>query len=251
MAINERTKFIVNDIGLPVTPAPSSGTLLAPQGLALIGLTSSHNRSFAPQTKVAGILDFCADTFWSVFILAFIVSPSQYAHVVDLFGINAELEQPPSLTVYKFPTRTCSSTNIYCLCFSMTTASDDILSWTNQDPRESLLFNSWGSLYRFQVRCHIQSSTQYKDLLSRRPLHQMVRALQHCGEPSARTRKTVSHRWNGRKTVVLVVSLLERLVGFGSQWPFNYSRLSVPEYTSYVRSCSTRPSSQRKRFWIQ
>jgi len=99
----------------------------------------------------------------------------------------------------------------------MTTASNDILSWTNQDPRESQLFNLWGVLYRFQVRGHIQSSTQYKDLLFRRPLHQMVRVLQHCGEPSARTRKTVSHGWNGRQMVVLVVWLLERLVGFGSQ----------------------------------
>ncbi|KAF9266423.1 hypothetical protein L218DRAFT_811854, partial [Marasmius fiardii PR-910] len=30
-------------------------------------------------------------------------------------------------------------------------ARDDILSWTNQDPRESQLFNSWGILYRFQT----------------------------------------------------------------------------------------------------
>ena len=30
-------------------------------------------------------------------------------------------------------------------------APNDILSWTNQDARESLLFNSWGILYRFQV----------------------------------------------------------------------------------------------------
>ena len=27
----------------------------------------------------------------------------------------------------------------------------DILSWTNQDARESVLFNAWGILYRFQV----------------------------------------------------------------------------------------------------
>ncbi|KAJ7937224.1 hypothetical protein B0H13DRAFT_2302943 [Mycena leptocephala] len=33
----------------------------------------------------------------------------------------------------------------------MSTASNDILSWTNQDPRESVLFNSWGVLYRFQT----------------------------------------------------------------------------------------------------
>jgi hypothetical protein len=30
-------------------------------------------------------------------------------------------------------------------------APNDILSWTNQDSRESVLFNSWGVLYRFQV----------------------------------------------------------------------------------------------------
>lgn len=34
----------------------------------------------------------------------------------------------------------------------MTTPSNDILSWTNQDARESVLFNAWGILYRFQVR---------------------------------------------------------------------------------------------------
>jgi len=33
----------------------------------------------------------------------------------------------------------------------MSPATDDILSWTNQDPRESQLFNSWGVLYRFQT----------------------------------------------------------------------------------------------------
>ncbi|KAJ7742439.1 hypothetical protein DFH07DRAFT_750461 [Mycena maculata] len=33
----------------------------------------------------------------------------------------------------------------------MATSSNDILSWTNQDPRESVLFNSWGVLYRFQT----------------------------------------------------------------------------------------------------
>jgi hypothetical protein len=34
---------------------------------------------------------------------------------------------------------------------SIPSAPDDILSWTNQDPRESQLFNSWGPLYRFKV----------------------------------------------------------------------------------------------------
>jgi len=33
----------------------------------------------------------------------------------------------------------------------MSLSSNDILSWTNQDPRESQLFNSWGVLYRFQT----------------------------------------------------------------------------------------------------
>jgi len=33
----------------------------------------------------------------------------------------------------------------------MTSASNDVLSWTNQDPRESSLFNSWGVAYRFQT----------------------------------------------------------------------------------------------------
>ncbi|KAF8665741.1 hypothetical protein AX16_000189 [Volvariella volvacea WC 439] len=28
---------------------------------------------------------------------------------------------------------------------------NEILSWTNQDPRESQLFNSWGVVYRFQT----------------------------------------------------------------------------------------------------
>jgi hypothetical protein len=31
----------------------------------------------------------------------------------------------------------------------MAAAANDVLSWTNQDPRESQLFNTWGVLYRF------------------------------------------------------------------------------------------------------
>ncbi|KDR66513.1 hypothetical protein GALMADRAFT_106163 [Galerina marginata CBS 339.88] len=31
------------------------------------------------------------------------------------------------------------------------TASSEVLSWTNQDTRESILFNSWGILYRFKT----------------------------------------------------------------------------------------------------
>ncbi|KAF8916847.1 hypothetical protein CPB85DRAFT_255431 [Mucidula mucida] len=43
----------------------------------------------------------------------------------------------------------------------MATPADDILSWTNQDPRESKLFNSWGVLYRFQtiIQTNGQSTT--------------------------------------------------------------------------------------------
>ena len=37
---------------------------------------------------------------------------------------------------------------------------NDILSWTGQDPRESQLFNSWGKLYRFQVR---QSTSTFSE----------------------------------------------------------------------------------------
>jgi len=34
---------------------------------------------------------------------------------------------------------------------NLNSTSDDILSWTSQDARESQLFNSWGVLYRFQT----------------------------------------------------------------------------------------------------
>ena len=47
----------------------------------------------------------------------------------------------------------------------MSTASNDILSWTNQDPRESQLFNSWGVLYRFQV-CGLQSAMVLRWIVS-------------------------------------------------------------------------------------
>ena len=49
-------------------------------------------------------------------------------------------------------------------------ASNDVLSWTNNDPRESQLFNSWGVLYRFQV-CVFRARRFYpKRYLDRRPL---------------------------------------------------------------------------------
>ena len=62
-------------------------------------------------------------------------------------GIISSLEATPQLTKLITPTHEMSTN----------TASNDILSWTNQDPRESVLFNSWGVLYRFQVNYSICS----------------------------------------------------------------------------------------------
>lgn len=36
---------------------------------------------------------------------------------------------------------------------TLTMTASDVFSWTNQDPRESQLFNTWGVLYRFAVQC--------------------------------------------------------------------------------------------------
>ncbi|KAF5321034.1 hypothetical protein D9619_000853 [Psilocybe cf. subviscida] len=33
----------------------------------------------------------------------------------------------------------------------MAASSNDVLSWTNQDSRESILFNAWGIIYKFQT----------------------------------------------------------------------------------------------------
>ncbi|KAH7887913.1 hypothetical protein F5I97DRAFT_1926321 [Phlebopus sp. FC_14] len=43
----------------------------------------------------------------------------------------------------------------------MASSTNDVLSWTNQDPRESQLFNTWGVLYRFStvVSANGQSTT--------------------------------------------------------------------------------------------
>ncbi|KIY49548.1 hypothetical protein FISHEDRAFT_58416 [Fistulina hepatica ATCC 64428] len=41
----------------------------------------------------------------------------------------------------------------------MTTPPSDVLSWTNADPRESKLFNSWGVLYRFQTTISANGSS--------------------------------------------------------------------------------------------
>ena len=43
----------------------------------------------------------------------------------------------------------------------MPNGSDDIFSWTDQDPRESQLFNSWGVQYRFQVRQSALAFSEY------------------------------------------------------------------------------------------
>jgi len=42
-------------------------------------------------------------------------------------------------------------THFILLKMSPTPSNGEVLSWTNQDPRESQLFNSWGVLYRFQT----------------------------------------------------------------------------------------------------
>jgi len=158
MTIIRRTKFIANDTGLLVTPTPSSGILLALQGLTfidrpykqfIIGVLLHRSRGWNPWLLCRHVLK-CLHLDFHLYSVA--ICPR-----CRPFGANAELVWPSSLTVYKFPKRPCLSTNIYFLCFSMTTASNDILSWTNQDPRESQLFNSWGVLYRFQVRGHAQS----------------------------------------------------------------------------------------------
>ena len=83
--------------------------------------------------------------------------------------------------------------------FAMTTPSNDILSWTNQDARESVLFNAWGILYRFQVCSFSRSSGIRQGFLPcipdrRQPQQQPERydALAHYppqqGGPSGQTR---------------------------------------------------------------
>ena len=49
------------------------------------------------------------------------------------------------------PTAPPSSVERIALPTFMTSDQIDVLSWTSQDPRQSLLFNSWGVLYRFHV----------------------------------------------------------------------------------------------------
>lgn len=41
----------------------------------------------------------------------------------------------------------------------MSTTTNDVLSWTSQDPRESQLFNSWGVVYRFHTDTNAQGQS--------------------------------------------------------------------------------------------
>ena len=80
---------------------------------------------------------------------------------------------------------------------NMYTASTDVLSWTNQDPRESQLFNLWGMLYRFQV-CVFRAQRFYpKRYLHRRPFGQTGGVLRCSGARFVRTRKIASQSWSG------------------------------------------------------
>jgi hypothetical protein len=86
----------------------------------------------------------------------------------------------------------------------MSTASNDVLSWTNQDPRESVLFNSWGVLYRFQVRvirqhCFFNSSIVFTDRSEPQRAERnnsMARHSAQQGRPSCKTR--VGCQWRTR-----------------------------------------------------
>jgi len=55
-------------------------------------------------------------------------------------------------------------------------ANNDILSWTNQDPRESILFNAWGVVYRFTVSSVYEwiPSVDTNSVIPRLPPHLMV-----------------------------------------------------------------------------
>ena len=48
---------------------------------------------------------------------------------------------------------------------AMSSAANEILSWTSKDPRQSQLFSSWGIVYRFQVcfRRVSRRNTSYRD----------------------------------------------------------------------------------------
>ena len=86
----------------------------------------------------------------------------------------------------------------------------EFLSWTNQDPRESQLFNSWGVLYRFNVRCLSIAVDYFHFHLDRRLLALMVLAPPPFFGHSAKTRKKVSQYSSGPRTEALDVHELAR-----------------------------------------
>lgn len=88
---------------------------------------------------------------------------------------------------------------------SPSTASSEVLSWTNQDPRESQLFNSWGVLYRFQVGYFDAFSlTAVAHIyLCRRLLALTALAPQHSSEPSEKIKKNELQDSSGHRTVAL------------------------------------------------
>ena len=124
---------------------------------------------------------------------------------------------------------------------------DDILSWTSMDPRESQLFNSWGVLYRFQVRqsafnrhlLRLPSIMQIYFLISRRSSTQTGRALRRSCEWSDRIRKTALQNLNGPQTADLVASLSAR-----SAW---FCHLSVLEADSNLINQNMLPMADMVR----
>ena len=87
---------------------------------------------------------------------------------------------------------------------------NEVLSWTSQDPRESQLFNSWGLLYRFQVRCLSIAVDHFNFHLDRRLLSLMVLAPPRSFGQPAKTRKRMSQDSIGARTEALDVHKLAR-----------------------------------------
>ena len=82
--------------------------------------------------------------------------------------------------------------------------SNDVLSWTNQDCRESILFNSWGILYRFQVSSLLSDTlkwlTVYSFFLIRLLLHQMGTPSPPCFALFVLIERIESQSLNGLRT---------------------------------------------------
>jgi hypothetical protein len=105
---------------------------------------------------------------------------------------------------------THAAPNIGNPMFGTTSIPRDVLSWTNQDPRESQLFNSWGVLYRFKVRCLSITMDHFHFHLDRRLLALMVLAPPRSFGHSAKTRKRMSQDSIGPRTEALDVHKLAR-----------------------------------------